>query len=69
MGKKPDYSIDGLRNGIEDAKRSKAYLQKAMDDEDQKIATYKIMIDDLQRAKREHAEAARLSRTIEVARE
>ena len=64
----PGYSIDGLTHGIERCKVNIESLEKAMANERNQIKEYKIMIDDLLRAKKDHAEAKRLSRTIEVPR-
>ena len=63
------YSIEGLTHGIERCKVNITSLEDAIKKERNTMKEYKIMIDDLKRAKTEHAEAKRLSRTIDVGRE
>jgi len=65
----PGYSIEGLIHGIERCKVNIEKLEEAIANERKTIAEYKIMIDDIERAKKDHAEAKRLSRNIEVGRE
>lgn len=67
-GKKTEFPVEGLRNGIESAKSNIADLEKGIEKERSAIASNKIMIDDLQQAQKDHEEAARLSRVIEVQR-
>ena len=51
------YSKQGLRDGIKHARHNIKVLEKAIEDERQTIATYRTMIDDLERAEKEKAEA------------
>jgi uncharacterized OsmC-like protein len=53
------YTIDGLRNGIKGCRKNIKVLEVAIDKEQQTIADYRIMIDDIERAEeaKEHAEA------------
>ena len=61
------YSIDGLRNGIRQAKTNIKSLKKAIEREESTIADYKIMIDDIERAEKLKAEAeANVNIEIEV---
>lgn len=62
------YSIEGLKHGIERCNINIMSLENAISKERSTIAEYKIMIDDLQRAEKDHAEANRLSRNIDVGR-
>lgn len=51
------YTIEGLRAGIEHAKRNISSLKMAIDAEEKTIADYKIMIADIERSERRKAEA------------
>lgn len=51
------YSIDGLRLGIERCEHNIDVLKKAIRDERQTIADYKIMIDRIKRSERLKEEA------------
>ena len=65
----PGYSIEGWTHGIERCNVNIESLELAIVGERNTKANYKIMIDDLKQAEKEHAEAKRLSRVIEVGRD
>lgn len=69
MSDGPGYSIEGLQHGMERCNINIERLELAIENERKTIASYKVMIDDLQRAQKDHTEAKRMSRTIEVGRE
>ena len=62
------YSIDGLKNGIENSKRNISSLETAIEAERQTIADYKIMIANLERAE-SRQEEAKANVHIEVERD
>jgi len=51
------YTINGLRHGIVRCKHNIKSLEQAIEKEHNTIADYKIMIDDIERAEKEKAEA------------
>lgn len=59
------YSVDGLENGIVQAKKNIALLEDAIERERNTIKEYRIMIDDLEQAKKAKKEA-QSNVTIEV---
>ena len=59
------YSIEGLKHGIERAEHNISVLEKAIADERQTIADYKIMIAQIEKAERDKAEAE-ANVTVEV---
>lgn len=63
------YSVEGLQHGIERCKVNIEQLEDAIKKERNTIKEYKLMINDVQQAKKDHAEAKRLSRTVDVGRE
>lgn len=64
-----DYSIEGLHHGMERCEHNIKVMEEAIEKERSTIASYKIMIADIQQAKKDHEEAAKLSRTINVGRD
>ena len=61
------YSIEGLKHGIEQAKRNIETFEKAIAGERQTIKEYRLMIDDLKK-KQKLMEEAKVA-TIEVVRD
>ena len=59
------YSIEGLRNGIKQAKVNIKSLEQAIERERKTIVDYKIMINDIEMAEKKLAEAE-ANITIEV---
>ena len=51
------YNVDGLRAGIVNLKRNIKVLEKAIEVERKTISEYKVMIDDIERAEGQKAEA------------
>jgi hypothetical protein len=51
------YSIDGLENGIMEARKHIVYLEEAIEKERQTIKDYRIKIDEIERASSLKAEA------------
>ena len=67
-GNKTGFSLEGLEHGKERADINIASLEKAIKDEKIAIKEYKLMINDVEKAKRDHEEALKMSRTIEISR-
>ena len=51
------FTIDGINSGIDGCKRNIKALERAIEEERKQIASYRVMLDEIDRAEKAMAEA------------